>query len=165
MDIEIREKIKRLEQEIADLKKEHGKTRIKPLLKSDIIDIYPIGCLHHIARAKDGKRVYCVNRRGNNEPVYTLAKKLFKFNKIEELSHDEAKEVADFCNEIIPIFNKFAIQKYVVDFDRQRFDEAYQDIFDYLQKTGKGAEALKVWKEDRDVTLKRIMKMRGEDDG
>lgn len=161
MDNEIIEKIKMLEKEIADLKKEHGKTRLKPFLKSDIIGVYPIGCLHHIAKAKDGNRVYSVVHHGDNEPIYTLAKKLFKFNKIEELSHDEAKEVADFCNEIIPIFNKFAIQKYVVNFDRQRFDEAYQDIFDYLHKSGKGSDALKVWEEDRDRTLKYIMAMKG----
>jgi hypothetical protein len=91
-----------------------------------------------------------------------FAKTLFKFKRIEELSHDEVKEVADFCNEIIPIYNKYALNKYVVNFDKQRFDEAYQDIFDYLESVGKGRTAVPCWKSNKERELFYINKWREE---
>lgn len=158
---EIREEIKRLEKELSDLKKQVSKTTLKPYLKKDLFDIHTIGCLGHIAKTKDGKRGYTVSKHSNNTPIYDFAKKLFKFNKIEELSQDEIKEVADFCNEIIPIYNKYALNKYVVNFDKQRFDEAYQDIFDYLESVGKGS-AVSCWRASKERELSYTNKWREE---
>ena len=159
---EIREEIKRLEKELSDLKKQVGKTTLKPYLNDDLFDISAIGCLGHIGKAKDEKRVYLAHKHSNNTPVYDFAKTLFKFKRIEELSHDEVKEVADFCNEIIPIYNKYAANKYVINFDRQRYDEAYQDIFDYLESVGKGRTAVPCWKSNKERELFYINKWREE---
>lgn len=159
---EIREEIKRLEVEIADLKKMIGKKTLKPYLVGDILDITPIGCRGHIAKAKDGGKVYEVYRHSNNAPIYDLARTLFKFRKIEELSESELKEVADFCNEIIPIYNKYAVNKYIVNFDIQRFDEAYQDILDYLIVRGKPRSTIRLWEDTRERKLRRIIELREE---
>ena len=159
---EIREEIKRLEKELSELKKQVSRTTLRPYLNDDLVEISAIGCLGHIAKAKDGKRVYTAGKYSNNAPLYDLAKKLFKFNKIEELSQDEVKEVADFCNEIIPIYNKYAVNKYVVNFDKQRFDEAYQDIFDYLESVGKGKSAVPCWRATKERELFYINKWREE---
>lgn len=165
MDEKIREEIKRLEKEISNLKEEARKTTIKPYLDYEMFEVAPVGCLGHIAKAKDGNRVYKVYFRScNYAPLYDFARSLFKFGKIEELSKDEAKEVADFCNEIIPIFNKYAVNKYIVNFDKKRFDEAYDDILDYLRRQGK-TEAVITWENGRAIMLNEIMKLRGELDG
>ena len=160
---EIREEIKRLEQELSDLKKKVSKTTLKPYLNEDLLGIYAISCASHIAKAKDGKRVYVAHTYSNNTPIYDFAKTLFKFKKIEELSQDEVKEVADFCNEIIPIYNKYATNKYVVNFDRERFDEAYQDIIDYLKIVGKGSkQTIECWENRKARDLYYINKWREE---
>lgn len=165
MDENIREEIKRLEKELSDLKKQARRTQLKPYLEYEMFEVVPIGCLGHIAKAKDGNRVYKVYFHGGNYAnLYDFARSLFKFSKIEELSKDEAKEVADFCNEIIPIFNRYAVNKYICNFDRQRFDEAYDDILDYLRHKGKTG-AVSTWENDRDIKLKEIMELRGELDG
>lgn len=161
MDENIREEIKRLEKELLDLKKQASRTQIKPYIEHEMVEVSPIGCLHHVAKAKDGNRVYHVYKhRDSYQPLYDLARSLFKFGRIDELTHDEAKEVANFCNEIIPIYNKYALDRYVVNFDRQRFEEAYQDIIDHLAKTKPGA--IGCWMNTRTIDLERILKWREE---
>ena len=161
MDENIREEIKRLEKELSDLKKLARKSAIKPYLNVEMVEVSPIGCLHHVAKAKDGNRVYQVHKHScTYQNIYDFARSLFKFSRIDELTHEEAKEVADFCNEIIPIFNKYALERYVVNFDRQRFDEAYQDIIDYLAKNKPGAVGC--WMNTKAMDLERILEWREE---
>lgn len=153
---EIREEIKRLEKELSDLKKMYARKSLRQYLDNDAFSISPIGCLNHIAKAKDGKRVYHLSPYSENVPIYDLAKHLFKYRRIDELSLDEINEVAAFCNEIIPIYNKYAVNKYIVNFNRQRFDEAYQDIIDYLTENKPGAVSCwkNSWSNDLEYTLK-----------
>ena len=157
---QIREEIKRIEKEIAELKKLAKRKTLKEYLNNDLFEVSPIGCLHHIARAHDGEKVYHLHRYGDNAPIYALAKCIFKFRRVDEIHPNDIQEVADFCNEIITICNKYAVNKYIVNFDRERFDEAYQDIIDYLGVNN--PKAIECWEESKWTNLEYIMKWREE---
>lgn len=158
--LDIKKRITELEKEIADLKKITRRGTLKEYLKSDLYEVSPISCLHHIARAKDGERVYTIHMGGDNTPIYNLAKQIFKFRKIDDLSNEEIKDVAGFCNEIVPICNKYLVDKYVANFDKKRFEEAYQDILDYLGVAN--PSAVSFWERAQTVELERILQLKKE---